>query len=289
MTLYDSILSKNLGPEINDFEWVEAFSINQPQLVKIAEKPISKNPQIKKFFLSEYIQKLSEKQGKSFLWTEGLLVPSFIKINYQPFSYSQPIQSDEHRRLEAYFQRSQLDLVICHIHNRVGFGVFTLEFIPKGTIVTVYSGKLFSDRDISQLSHAKYTFYLPANFVLNFGVDEIDNYLKDKKHFQSKHFSQIAAEDCGNIARFIQSLPTPEEALTDNFIIENRLFEKIMLNNLEDHFTLYNGWPVIYLEATKDIQAGEQLGYSYGSLYWKYMQEIHGFKQAFFDRDGNIL
>ena len=134
---------------------------------------------------------------------------------------------------------------------RLGYGVFTKEKIIKGTAVSVYAG------DIS-----------PINLI-----EPTDHYVMDMKAVGDKR--AITARKSGNIASFIQHLPSPEghEHYADEVAFEN--------------LTAVKHGNSIILVALKDIEANEMLGFNYGNeKYWDVLRMHHGFVLEYMNKEG---
>lgn len=143
---------------------------------------------------------------------------------------------------------------IRYMGDRIGFGGFSDQEIPKGTIVTFYAGALMPE------DPERYSLY---QFSLN---QLLPNFLID-------------AHSTGNLSRFINHASN-RETTTHPFARPN----------LEIEYENYYGFPIICLKANRTIQKGEQLTYDYGDEYWKYFSPMNFNHQAqLVNRRGKIL
>ena len=134
---------------------------------------------------------------------------------------------------------------------RLGYGVFTKEKIIKGTAVSVYVG------DIS-----------PINLI-----EPTDHYVMDMKAVGDQR--AITARKSGNIASFIQHLPSPEG--------HEHYAAEVAFENL----TAVKHGNSIILVALKDIEANEMLGFNYGNeKYWDVLRMHHGIVLEYMNKEG---
>ncbi|XP_043914104.1 histone-lysine N-methyltransferase EHMT1 [Protopterus annectens] len=113
---------------------------------------------------------------------------------------------------------------------KMGWGVRTLQDIPKGSFVCEYVGELISDAEAD--------------------VREDDSYIFDLDNKDGEVYC-IDARFYGNISRFINHLCEPN-------VIPVRVFTS--------HQDLR--FPRIALFSSRDIQSGEELGFDYGDRFW---------------------
>jgi ankyrin repeat protein len=127
-------------------------------------------------------------------------------------------------------------LAITRMDNKVGYGVFTTQKIPKHTVICIYSGEMLLGINATSQDTNDYSFYT-GNF-------HVESYKKRGK------------------ASFMQHLPGNSEAFSENknnFATTNVMLEFVIIDNV----------PVIPIVTLRDIEAGEQIGFSYGEAYWK--------------------
>ncbi|XP_039624673.1 histone-lysine N-methyltransferase EHMT2 isoform X2 [Polypterus senegalus] len=113
---------------------------------------------------------------------------------------------------------------------KMGWGVRALQDIPQGTFICEYVGELISDAEAD--------------------VREDDSYLFDLDNKDGEVYC-IDARYYGNISRFINHLCDPN-------IIPVRVF--MLHQDLR--------FPRIAFFSSRDIQAGQELGFDYGDRFW---------------------
>ena len=113
-----------------------------------------------------------------------------------------------------------------------GKGLFTKKFIPKGTRIVEYKGRISSWRDMSGSGHtSRYIFYVKRDHVIDAGP-----YKKAIGRF---------ANDAGGLIR--------RKGLNNNSYYE------------QDGLR-------IFITAQKDIEAGSEILVGYGKEYWDAMR-----------------
>ncbi|XP_030053172.1 histone-lysine N-methyltransferase EHMT2 isoform X2 [Microcaecilia unicolor] len=113
---------------------------------------------------------------------------------------------------------------------KMGWGVRALQSIPQGTFICEYVGELISDAEAD--------------------VREDDSYLFDLDNKDGEVYC-IDARYYGNVSRFINHLCDPN-------IIPVRVF--MLHQDLR--------FPRIAFFSSRDIRAGEELGFDYGDRFW---------------------
>ncbi|XP_022652251.1 histone-lysine N-methyltransferase EHMT2-like isoform X2 [Varroa jacobsoni] len=111
-----------------------------------------------------------------------------------------------------------------------GWGVRALQEIPKGSFVCEYVGEVITDKEADQREEDSYLFDLENR--------DGDTFCIDARHY-------------GNVSRFINHACEPNVHPVRVYV---------------DHHDLR--FPRIALFATRDIAAGEQLGFDYGEKFW---------------------
>ncbi|KAM9437647.1 histone-lysine N-methyltransferase EHMT1 isoform 3-T3 [Salvelinus alpinus] len=114
--------------------------------------------------------------------------------------------------------------------SRMGWGVRTLQEIPRGTFVCEYVGEIISDAEADVRENDSYLFNLDSK--------EGDVYCIDARFY-------------GNISRFI------------NHVCEPNLFPCRVFTTHQDL-----RFPHIAFFACETIKAGEELGFDYGDHFW---------------------
>jgi SET domain-containing protein len=109
-----------------------------------------------------------------------------------------------------------------------GMGLFTRKFIPKGTRIVEYKGRISTWQEMSSNSHSsRYIFYVKRHHVI-----DAEPYKKAIARF---------ANDAGGLIRV-------------KGLINNAYYEQDGLR--------------IFITAKKDIEAGSEILVGYGKAYW---------------------
>jgi SET domain-containing protein len=118
---------------------------------------------------------------------------------------------------------------------QAGKGLFTKKFIPKGTRIVEYKGRVSTWREMSSNGHSsRYIFYVKRDYVI-----DAEPYKKAVGRF---------ANDAGGFTR-------------RKGINNNAYYEQDGLR--------------IFITATKDIEPGGEILVGYGKEYWKAMRYNH--------------
>ncbi|XP_069039287.1 histone-lysine N-methyltransferase EHMT1-like isoform X3 [Lepisosteus oculatus] len=114
---------------------------------------------------------------------------------------------------------------------KMGWGVRTLQDIPQGTFVCEYVGELISDSEADVRQDDSYLF-------------DLDNKVGDVYCIDARFY--------GNVSRFI------------NHMCEPNLFPVRVFTSHQDL-----RFPRIAFFSTRDISAGDELGFDYGDRFWE--------------------
>ncbi|XP_072421636.1 histone-lysine N-methyltransferase EHMT1 isoform X7 [Chiloscyllium punctatum] len=114
--------------------------------------------------------------------------------------------------------------------NRMGWGVRSLQDIPKGHFICEYVGELITDAEAD--------------------VREDDSYLFDLDNKEGEVYC-IDARYYGNVSRFINHLCEP-----------NLIPVRVFMSHQDLRF------PRIAFFSSRDIKSGEELGFDYGDRFW---------------------
>ncbi|XP_029847057.3 histone-lysine N-methyltransferase EHMT2 isoform X2 [Ixodes scapularis] len=124
--------------------------------------------------------------------------------------------------------------ITCHLQlfrtRGKGWGVRTLQDIPRGTFVCEYIGEILSDSEADKREDDSYLFDLENR--------DGETYCLDARYY-------------GNISRFVNHLCEPN-------LVPVRVFV--------DHQDL--SFPRMAFFSSKDIKANEELGFDYGEKFW---------------------
>ncbi len=219
------------------------FYAKSPEYVNFSEDS-SRLKEVKKIPIEEF----SKQQG--FQWTDSMLVSPEIRDKlWEDKEYPKKVFTPIEERLH-----NPLNNFVIAINNELGKGVFVSldsKPIPIGTIIGIHAGEIGS----SDVVHY-------SDYAMDLATDE----QKDSVISKLVPHAQSWAEQYGNFTRYIQDLPSEEELTKLNapkLVKNNIAVENIMLCP-----TIYCGCPITLMITTRDIQPGEQLGYSYGDMMW---------------------
>ena len=93
------------------------FLGNPLQVIKVAEKPLPLNPDIKELSLDDFNKRMSRYRGTAYEYNESIFTTD------DSFKFTEPKAAVEFPVLS--------DLVVCWINETVGFGVYTLHNIKR--------------------------------------------------------------------------------------------------------------------------------------------------------------
>ncbi|MBX9586720.1 MAG: hypothetical protein K2X50_05625 [Gammaproteobacteria bacterium] len=145
------------------------FLGNPLQVIKVAEKPLPLNPDIKELSLDDFNKRISRYRGTTYEYSESIFT------NDDSFKFTEPKSTVEFPVLN--------DLVVCWINESVGYGVYTLRDVRKGEEICVYTGEL-------------------CRVPKGDGSYTLGGFEKTNK---GKRICTVDAKSCAGIAGFIQS------------------------------------------------------------------------------------
>ncbi|WP_133137466.1 SET domain-containing protein [Legionella rowbothamii] len=128
---------KNKKPDVPLFDVPEHLI---KRTIKIADRPLSETPTIVEIPTDQVSSYLTKNFGRApFTWCENLMGPASFKNTNATKTPDQQV--------EAFFNESNISdaLVLCFINEKVGFGLFALQDIPKNTLIGFYAGTLQQD------------------------------------------------------------------------------------------------------------------------------------------------
>lgn len=240
---------------------IQLITANKPQKITVADKPLRLGGNTRDLTPEQFEKEFGLEIN------EGLCVPEELFDTYTKLK-EQPPQSHCAEFIEEAvvgdliserIKNPFTDIAICHINEKVGFGVFALTNIKKLTVLGIYAG-IFAPL----MPHDRYAC-LESNY-------------KDIKYATS------AKDKGGLFAHFLQHLPTPEELEAIEFKdLKNK--KQIQLENISPMITTYHGHHILFFAASTDIKAGDQLGFSYGQSYWR---DSHKYP-LLFNKNGGLL
>jgi hypothetical protein len=151
--------------------------------------------------------------------------------------------------------------VLVNMGEEMGQGLFLApdaKKISAGTIVLMYSGEYC----LSGLKKRDYGLAIDPAF------DHETHSVLIKPNISNS----IDAALVGNLSRFIQGAPDQmelETAISSKEITDqDNIASKVACANLQQRVLIYQGFPVLFLQAFRDINPGEILTFSYGMNYF---------------------
>lgn len=149
----------------------------------------------------------------------------------------------------------------------IGKGVFTLEDIKKGEIITDYLGKVV---DKTKIEMNKFE---SDRSIASPSSEELLNALKDDKDFTLIGDPEISygpiINDCVVFKKY--DLKDYQKIFKNGWMfLKHNIDGKDLDHNVmyDEHFDEKNKKFIIGIRAIRDIKAGEELFASYGYLYW---------------------
>jgi hypothetical protein len=213
--------------------------------INFAEKPLPLCglSSVKKLSLAEINQRFSLYRAHQFIWNENIYIPDEWEIN-----------SIDKMKLDEIAEKFiPIDkLCACFMHKEVGYGVYTLQPIDKGSIL-LYSGI------IKKFAREK----------LYYGMQAGENYVVDGQRMSG-------------FADLFQDLYEPTLDTIESY-------QEIARNNFTAKSLVLSCGAITLLEANTDIPVLTQCGVSYGALFWKMQERLHQIKKKFFSLQGMII
>lgn len=256
------------------------LNVETPKFIPVADKPLKLGGKIAHIPIKEFQERFG------FIYNDGISIN--IKTKIQPFKENitgSASASQLKRQIEKILKSSNENLVICNM-GKLGHGVFALKDIPKNSVAAIYAGTLtLGDKVSSEDDQA--AGYYETSMIFSTrnhrGISSLMQHLPEEPRFESaKTFSNV-------LKSFGQDVS--EEQIKLNVELYSAKFDSIKTRasieteNIRKEYLSFNNIPVIALVTTKDIQAGDQLGFNYGFQYWL----SRNVTPEFFDKAGNAL
>lgn len=159
-----------------DFTKKAVFKTVNPGYLLVSDKPLYLEGEIRRVALEEITEKFGFQYEEDIFLSDEFFDHNFGHIDELGFIWEKIVA-----RLKNPLNEK---LVVCFIDEEVGYGVFSKEFIPAGTIIGVYSGEV----EISS------------------GQNDYGMSLYPSSVIQHKDL-RMNAREAGGIARFIQHMP----------------------------------------------------------------------------------
>ena len=170
-------------------------------------------------------------------------------------------------KLKQILKKPRKDLVISKINDDVGFGVFAKGDIAKDEVLCFYGGHLVPVKQ----TDGKYESisYYGADLMFSNehfrGIASFFQHLprEPRLDFDSFHaFLKLTGQDVS-----MTDLKLNDELYSINFK-SNKVKSKLATENIRLEYINYQNAPLILLVTSRNIRAGEQLGFQYGYHYW---------------------
>ncbi|GAB4393935.1 MAG: hypothetical protein Tsb005_14290 [Gammaproteobacteria bacterium] len=234
---------------------------------------------------------------------EGIQTPHEKYQSIEPHQLTTPLEKAIYHRL-----MNPLDcLAICKMDDQAGYGLFALEDIALGTLITIYSGEyaINSEGSAYTLSQtnatniggmARFMQHLPiipythVNFLCqstrNPQLYALINNLEVKTAQDRLNDTDYIQDELEMIFYVAENHPEHYDSyqLTD---IEPSIKPSIADSNIFYKIIEINSIEVIAMFAMRDIKKNEILGFSYGTHYWENHPTIN--QPLLFDKQGNTI
>lgn len=261
---------------------------NPIKTVKYSDTPIHQKPEVKIICIEEVGEKIVKR--KKFKWTEVMHVHKTVgdrwketfKTLKKHYRYrANKIDEYYHLLSSDYASTFHAKLLIRKINSVAGWGLFTLKFIPKGSLILVYSGKITCETQENVKVHDVYKFSWE-----NAGLNRLHLFVASGEYDPlDQDHAYISAKSFGNYARFMLHAPLKEKLNQYQFFnsagqVDETIKENIAHANVRLSCFCYHSCPVLPVEALEDIPENSPLLFDYGDGYW------NGLSPSFFKSDG---
>ena len=203
-------------------------------------------------------------------WSEDLTISSDVpipEINIKLLNQEEKLWQDRKRTNPKILDEDQLTNYLTHVQahtdklalldmnkpgDEIGYGIIAEEEIKEGSFITHYSG-------ILELEQSSYSL-----------ATEVTTSLEPEGSKGGLHVEKgqafVNGAETGNIARFLQSLPTQAELRGLELPDVNP--SEIATANLKVQGLVKQGIRITGFVANREIQPKELVGFSYGPSYW---------------------
>lgn len=221
-------------------------------------------------------------------YSEGVVVTKALQ---------EPASEQDFRdtRAKAAYERLQhplKSLVICKMTDEIGYGLFTTEEIPIGTVICIYAGahdpsttefiysygeinaakvggfaRFMQHQPISKSNHEAYLlqglhnhhlFAIQKNIPAEKAKAMLDNtsYVQEKRREYKEQLDENEAFGSYDFEQYQFS--------------NKQLATQIAQSNVSIESTKVAGVEVILMVASRNIKRNESIGFSYGVMYWQH-------------------
>lgn len=150
------------------------------------------------------------------------------------------------KELARLIDGKSFEFVVCHINNKVGWGVWTKSSIKKGEAIAVF---LENTNEIQQMKVDLRPYLHPV---------------LQKIKSVSQNYLMVDSYKSGNISSFINDKPSKENFIKNYKIIDPSIREEnVSYANVEVHTIMFGKISICLVVAFKDIPSGCELGYKY--------------------------
>ncbi len=200
-------------------------------------------------------------------------------------------------------------LHVCLIDEEVGYGVFTSDPIKAGTIIGIYAGRIEEKlgkqdeygMDIKDLTGyrinarsiggvTRFIQHMPFSLApIIEAIQKADKQQYLNILFGNGVFLDKEEEDKLDKASILEQSKKVYILELKSFNEEDKVYgipdRSYATANVKFFPLYYQGKPIIYFQACRDIEAKEQLGVSYGMKHW----EVRGKSPRYFDHHGKLI
>ena len=254
-----------------------------PQKIPVADKPLRLGGKVE--YLT--IEAFQEKFG--FRYTETLETGEFrakskpvVSENVTGYVSAEELKS----QLRKILTKPREDLAICHINDKVGYGLFALADIPKDTVLFFYAGT-FKESQVKKAKGDHSIEYWGMDAMVT--TDSHRGIASFLQHFPSplkfpdiKQLQWILAQTGQNIPE--ETLKLQDELYSITFQNEEAR-RNLATENVRKEYINVDGDPVLVFVTNAAIHKGDQLGFNYGYTYWLGRNTV----PEFFDKTGAII
>lgn len=289
-----------------------------PNFVWVADKPIGLGGIPKKIPIEELEKKCN------FKYCEDIFLSNQVPVD-QKFGHKSEDRQIWEKINARLNNPLNDNLVLCFIDDKVGYGVFANEIIEAGTIIGIYAGyvedRTIEDAAQKAVNNDYNMSLINSKFRINaskcggitrfiqhlpFSIKEMIRTIRESDvHSLLKilegHSTYFTNHQVKELTKCDQrelmytknlNISALEQTITNNGLLgeleENELLETnsdLATANIRSFKLEYNQKLILYLQACRKIEKGEQLGISYTSGYWVRKGEI----PRYFYKNGEMV
>lgn len=307
--------------------------MQQPQLlfqavkrdsIEVADAPLPLGGSIRRLSIAEFEAKFELAYAESCSVAPETTSQQRQLLTGAPLPPCFEVDDDElQRNVAKRLQQPLTDLVVCHISDEVGYGLFTRKPIAEGSVLMIYAGEVGSI-SLPRFHHNRYLYNLAncdqltvnaqkwgnlARFMQHLPMDYQREKQRRRQLFTSNDYvvrllrSQGHSVQASEIPMILQQKGLTEDyfiRMSDQSIELDRQKDKgldayqfqssavkdtVACANVDIILTRHHGYTVAAMIATDDIPAGAQLGYPYGQDYLQKTDK----PVRLFDKQGRVI